>query len=269
MNFIDAIMLGLLQGATEFLPISSSGHLALAEYFFNVDGGGLTFDIALHLGTLAAILLYFRHDFLMMVRALFAGKTAAADMDFHRRLAWYICFGTVPAVVAGLLLGHFSEDYLRGPLTVAGALAVIGVGLLVSEKMGKKNRDFSSLTLRDALLIGLLQAIAIIPGVSRSGITMIGGLFLGMKRMAAARFSFLLSAPVILGAGVYKLPALFKIGADTGQLHIFIVGFLAAAISGYLFVAFLLRFVQTHTLAVFAWYRFLLAALALAVIMLR
>ena len=263
MSIFYAILLGLLQGATEFLPISSSAHLALAELYLGVDQAGLTFDVALHLGTLAGVLIYFRNDFIKMGMAFLAPDKLGGEAGLHRRLVGYIILGTVPAVIAGLLLEGAAESIFRSPAMIAATLAGAGLLLWVADRTGKLQRKLDSLRLADALIIGLFQALAIMPGVSRSGITMTAGLFRGLNRMAAARFSFLLSAPVIMGAGVYKLPQIVQQGSAPGQFGFYLAGFVAAAVSGYLVIAFLLRFVQTHSFVVFVYYRFLLAALVL------
>jgi len=269
MNILYAIFLGVLQGATEFLPISSSGHLALAEYFLGLKEAGLAFDVALHLGTLLAIVVYFRQDFLMMAAAFLPGDKSSVNDEERirlRRLAFFIVLATIPGVIAGLVLGDASETTLRQPVYVATALGGLGLLLLWAEKRGSHVRDFRSITLSDSLLIGLSQALAIVPGVSRSGITMTTGLFRGLNRQTAARFSFLLSAPIIFGAGVYKFPEMINQGLAVEQAAFYLTGFIASALSGYMFIAFLLRFVRTRTFEVFAYYRFCLAAIVYAVL---
>jgi len=261
MNLFYSVFLGLLQGATEFLPVSSSAHLVLAEAFVGLEQTGLPYDVALHLGTLAAILIYFRHDFLLMTKSLFQSGEPAEDLPFHRKMVFYLGIGTVPAVIAALLFGQAAETALRSPLSVAAMLSGFGLLLLLADKFGRRTRQLKGLILTDCLLIGLAQALAIMPGVSRSGVTITAALLLGLRRMDAARFSFLLSAPVILGAGVYNLPEIISQGLAADQLAFYLSGFLASMISGYLFISFLLRFVQVRSLAVFAYYRFLLAAL--------
>jgi undecaprenyl-diphosphatase len=263
MNILYAIFLGLLQGATEFLPISSSAHLALAEFYLGVEQAGLTFDVALHLGTLAGVIIYFRKDFAKMVMAYLAPDRLGEEAGHHRRLVGYILLATVPAVIAGLLLEDAAESIFRAPVMISATLAGAGLLLWVADRTGKLQRGFDSIRIVDVLVIGLFQALAIMPGISRSGITMTAGLFRGLNRMAAARYSFLLSAPVIFGAGVYKLPQILQQGSMPGQFGFYFAGFLAAAVSGYLVIAFLLRFVQTHSFDVFVYYRFLLAALVL------
>ena len=263
MNFFYAIFLGLLQGATEFLPISSSGHLALVEFFLGIEEGGLAFDVALHLGTLLSVIIYFRRDFTMMFTALVKPEMLGEEARSQRLLALYICLGTIPAVMAGYLLKDAAETVFRAPVLIAGTLAGAGLLLLLADKLGKHQRSMKNIRLVDVAVIGLAQAFALMPGVSRSGITMTAGLMMGMNRMSAARFSFLLSAPIILGAGVYNLPAIIRQGSEPGQQGFYLAGFLAAAVSGYLVIAFLLRFVQSHSFAVFAYYRFVLAGLVL------
>lgn len=261
MNIYEAIFLGILQGATEFLPISSSGHLALAQYFLGAEEAGLAFDVALHLGTLGAILIYFREDFLLIARALCRPFSADSEDKRLQKLAVAIGLATIPGVLAGLFLGDFSETYLRHPATIACFLAGAGILLLWADKAGQKGREFPQLTMTDALIVGLSQSLAIIPGVSRSGITMSAGLGLGFNRPTAVRFSFLLSAPIIFGAGIYKIPEIITQGLLGEQFSLYASGFLASAISGYIFIAFLMRFIKARSFAVFAYYRFALAFL--------
>ncbi len=255
-----AILLGFLQGATEFLPISSSGHLVLAEYFLGLEEVGLSFDVSLHLGTLLAILVYFRRDFLLMARALlFARDLEEEEGVFYRKLAFYIILATIPGVLAGIFLNDLVETTFRQPVLVATTLGAIGLLLLWAERVGKRHRDIGRLGLGDALIIGVAQALAIFPGVSRSGITMTAGLFAGFNRQTAARFSFMLSAPIIFGAGVYHVPEIIKQGGEQGKFGIYFAGFLAATVSGYLFIAWLLKFIRTRTFDIFAYYRLGLA----------
>jgi undecaprenyl-diphosphatase len=260
MNIFYAVLLGLLQGATEFLPISSSGHLVVAEYLLGLEDVGLSFDVALHLGTLMAILVYFRRDFLLMGRALLFIKLSGDDGVFYRKLALYIVVATIPGVLAGMFLGDFSETYLRKPLVVATTLGGIALFLLWAERVGKRLRGIESIGPLDAITIGVAQAMAIVPGVSRSGVTMTAGLFLGLNRQAAARFSFMMSAPIIFGAGVYKVPEIMQQGGQDGQTGFYLAGFLSSMVSGYFFIAWLLRFIRTSTFDIFAYYRLGLAA---------
>lgn len=264
MNLFEAAIFGFIQGATEFLPISSSGHLALAHHFFGTEEAGLAFDVALHIGTLLAIVLYFFDDFWQIGKAVFGIHQEKTEAKRLRRLAFYIVVATIPGVLAGLFLGDLSEHYFRNPLMIAAALAGAGLLLLIADRSGKRSRDFGNLTMLDAMIIGCSQAFAIIPGVSRSGITITSGLFSGLTRQAAVRFSFLLSAPIIGGAGVYKIPEIVDKGLAGDQFSFYLTGFLASAVSGYLFIAFLMRFIKTRSFAIFAHYRFLLAGLVVA-----
>jgi len=261
MNVIYAILLGVLQGATEFLPVSSSGHLVLAEHFLGFSEGGLVFDIALHLGTLAAILVYFRRDFLLMAKAFLPGRGADPEVAFYRRLFFFLCLATVPGALFGVLLEKPAETLFRSPALVATTMGGIGLLLLWAERAGRRNRDIHAISLTDALLIGLSQAVAVVPGVSRSGITMTTGLFRGLNREAAARFSFLMSAPIIFGAGVYSIPKIIKQGTSGGEGTLYLAGFVAAALSGYAVIAWLLKFVRTRSFDIFAYYRLALAGL--------
>lgn len=261
MEFIKPLLLGVLQGATEFLPISSSGHLVLAETFFHVQEAGMTFDVALHMGTLVAILLYFKRDLLEIGASLFHLGSIEQTVRHKQHLALLLIVATIPAALVGKLFGDQIEENFRQPGIVAATLAGVGLILLWAEKIGKRQRQFDQLGLTDAIVIGLAQVCALVPGVSRSGITMTVGLFRHLDRTAAARFSFLMSAPIIAGAGLFNLLKIIKLGGlSPDQGSFFLTGFLASAISGYLFIAFLMRFVQTRSFAIFAYYRLALAA---------
>ena len=269
MNIIEAIIFGTIQGAAEFLPISSSGHLALAHYFLGAQASDLAFDVALHLGTLLAILVYFRDDFWQMGKAVLGLHKQHEETRRLQKMALFIAMATVPGALAGLLLEKAAETYFRHPAMVAAALAGAGLLLLLADRAGKRTRNFEKITLGNALLIGLSQACAIIPGVSRSGSTITCGLALGLTRQAAVRFSFLLSAPIIFGAGVHEIPKIIKNGLLDGQAIIYLSGFLAAAISGYLFISFIMQYIRARSFAIFAYYRFLLAALVLIALFLE
>jgi undecaprenyl-diphosphatase len=269
MNIIEAIIFGTIQGAAEFLPISSSGHLALAHYFLGAQASDLAFDVALHLGTLLAILVYFRDDFWQMGKAVLGLHKQHEETRRLQKMAFFIAMATVPGALAGLLLEKPAETYFRHPAMVAAALAGAGLLLLLADRAGKRTRNFEKITLGNALLIGLSQACAIIPGVSRSGSTITCGLALGLTRQAAVRFSFLLSAPIIFGAGVHEIPEIIKNGLLDGQAMIYLSGFLAAAISGYLFISFIMQYIRARSFAIFAYYRFLLAALVLIALFLE
>ncbi len=269
MNLIEAIILGIIQGATEFLPVSSSGHMALAHYFLGAQESDLAFDVALHLGTLVAILIYFRDDFWQMGKAILGLHKEPTETQRLRKMALFIAIATVPGVLAGLLLGEAAENYFRHPAMVAVALAGAGLLLLLADRTGKHTRNFEAITLTNALLIGLAQACAIIPGVSRSGSTITCGLAMGLTRQAAIRFSFLLSAPIIFGAGMHEIPKITQNGLLDGQGVLYASGFLAAAISGYLFISFIMQYIRARSFAIFAYYRFLLAALVFIALFLQ
>ncbi len=261
MNISEAVFLGVLQGITEFLPVSSSGHLVLAEYFLGLQGTSLAFDVTLHIGTLLAVMAFFFKDWAGMLRSIMPGGHEAKE----RKLLLYLMAGTVPGAVAGFLLEHAVSTYLRSPWVVVATLAGVALLLGLAEKLARLEKSFSSLGLPDAVLIGISQALAIIPGVSRSGITMTCGLFLGFSREAAARFSFLLSAPIIAGAGLYE--ALKLMNTNTHITLNFLWGFLASAVSGYLVIAFLMNYLKNNTFYPFVVYRLFLSAIVAALLL--
>ncbi len=263
MNVLDAVFLGVLQGITEFLPVSSSGHLVLAEYFLHLEEAGLAFDVVLHMGTLVAVIAYFYKDWLSMAASLFnRGKNTEA-----RRLFWLLVVGTVPGAVTGFLLEHAAATYFRSPWVVVCTLSGVAIVLFVADRLARHELDIKALGLTQAILVGLSQALAIVPGVSRSGITMTCGLLLGFKREAAARFSFLLSAPIIAGAGFYEMVKLLRHGLSSLDSSYFF-GFLASAVSGYFVIAFLMNYLKRHTFTPFVIYRLVLAAVVATVLLL-
>jgi undecaprenyl-diphosphatase len=260
MHPLIALFLGVVQGITEFLPISSSAHLALLEHYFNVEGGGLGFDILLHVGTLFALVAYFYQDWLDMARAFISPSRYNRP---ERKMLFFILIATIPGALAGLLFEKQAETIFRAPVRIAILLSVVALLLILGEILARHSRRLDQLTLKDAILIGLSQAFAIMPGVSRSGITMTTGLFLGLTRRSAAHFSFLMSTPIIAGAGLHHVPKWLHEPAATLPLLPSILGFLASAVSSYLTIKFLLRFLQHHTFIPFAAYRLLLAAVIL------
>jgi undecaprenyl-diphosphatase len=255
------MFLGIVQGLTEFLPISSSGHLALLEHYFKAPGAGLSFDILLHLGTLAALVSYFWSDWRNMAKAVLR---PSPYNRLDRRLFICLLAASIPGALAGVLLEHKAETVFREPYRIAILLGGVGLFLIVAERLARHERPLTNLNLGDALLIGLSQALAIMPGVSRSGITMTAALFLGFTRETAARFSFLLSTPIIAGAGLWHLRKWFKAPPENLPLLAAALGFLAALVSSYLTIKYLLRFLRRHTFYPFAFYRLALAALVLA-----
>lgn len=283
---IEAIILGVIQGLTEFMPISSSAHLIIVPWLFgwgDVGGNSLAFDVALHLGTLTAVLWFFHADWLRLLRAAIASlreRTLGADPD--RRLAWLLVVGCVPGAVVGALAESQIELLFHQPdqphrpaamIAMAAVLAGAGAALFLADRLARHRRGLSDLGWRDAIIIGGAQALAVFPGVSRSGATITAGLALGLERPAAARFSFLLSAPIIAGAGLKSLwDVLGAVRAGqmaSGELLLFAAGFVAAALVGYLCIKYLLRYLQEHSTAVFAYYRWVLAALIVVVTLAR
>jgi undecaprenyl-diphosphatase len=264
LEFLEAILLGVVQGLTEFLPVSSSGHLLLGQYFLGLDQErfGLPFDVALHLGTLVAVVSYFWRDLLRMAgafaRSLTPGGRNLADPD--QRLAYLILASTIPAALIGYSLEGFFEEAVRSPWVVVFNLVAVGILFIVAEAVGTRTRPADKLRFGEAVGIGLAQAAALVPGVSRSGATITLGLFLGLRREEAARFSFLMSVPIIAGAGSLQLAEVVSQGMDGSQGLMFAAGFVSSAVVGYLAIRFFLRFVVHHSLRAFAYYRFGLAA---------
>ncbi len=260
---IQAALLGLVQGLTEFLPVSSTAHLILARAFFGFDDEkfGLAFDVACHVGTLVAVLVYFRGEIARMVAAL--PRVFRPERDQWARLIWLLVVGTIPAVVVGALFNKPIEAHLRTVPVAAASLAIVAVGLFWADRAGSKSRDEQSITLVEAFIIGCAQAAALIPGVSRSGATLMAALFLGLRRRDAAQFIFLLSVPAILAAAVHEAPRAIKAaGAMPGEGLLFVIGVVSSALIGYAAVKYFIRYLAAHSLDVFAWYRLALSAAA-------
>src|SRR5215212_11248999 len=257
-----------MQGLTEFLPVSSSGHLLLGQYFLGLseDRFGLPFDVALHLGTLVAVVSFFWRDLLRMagafVRSLLPGGRDLADAD--QRLAYLILASTIPAALIGFFLEGFFENTVRSPWVVVFNLVLVGALFIVGEGVGSKTRRADKLSLVEAVGIGLAQAAALVPGVSRSGATITLGLFLGLRREEAARFSFLMSIPIIAGAGGLQLGEVLGNGMGAHEWLLFLAGFVTSAAVGYVTIRFLLNYLTHHSLRVFAYYRFAVAAVVAA-----
>lgn len=246
---IEAIILGIVQGLTEFLPVSSSGHLILFPWFFGWHGDvdSLAFGVALHAGTLIALIAYFRKDLIQLAMGVSSGGG----------MIWRIFVGCIPAGLIGVLF-HDSIGELRYPLLVAFTLSSVALVMLIVERRFVKGRSFDEITFKDAIIIGVAQSLALIPGVSRSGITITAGLANGINREASARFSFVLSMPLVAGASLLEGYKLTKLGSVDYDL--FFTGMLASAITGYLAIKFLLVFFKTYSLRIFAYYRFVLAS---------
>jgi undecaprenyl-diphosphatase len=257
-----AILLGAIQGLTEFLPVSSSAHLILARAFFGWElqpEFALAFDVALHIGTLAAILTFFRAEIMAMVLA--APRILSPRPDPAAAMARLIAIGTIPVIIVVLLFNDVIEQVLRTPAVAAGALAVGAVLMLVAERVGPQTRTEETLSWRDAILIGCAQSAALIPGMSRSGSTITMGMFLGMRRDAAARFTFLLAIPAMLAAAAKESLALLDMPLPDGSLRLIGVGVLVSALVGYITIKFFLRFLAGNRLDLFAGYRLILATI--------
>lgn len=256
MNPLHAAILGALQGLTEVLPISSSAHLILVPWLFGWPESGLTFDVALHLGTLIALLLYFWRDIIELIYNFFNGLAGKGLHTTANRLPFYLIAGTIPVAIVGKTMEAPIEELFRHkPLVITVLLIVFGLLLAFSDTIGSKRWRMDNITLKVVLIIGLAQCLALLPGVSRSGITITAALLLGFNRESAARFSFLLSLPVVAGAGVLKMLHLFKHGIPAGELQPMLIGIVTATLFGYASIVFLLRFVQHRTLYPFVWYR--------------
>ena len=262
MSLAAAVLLGIVQGLTEFLPVSSSAHLILARAFFGWDVPaefGLAFDVALHIGTLAAILAFFRREIAAMFAALPLVFSPGADPS--ARLIQRIVVGTLPVVVVGLLFNDYVEQVLRTPRVAAWALGLGAVAMYAAERLGPRTRAEDSVTWLDAVLIGCAQACALVPGVSRSGGTISMGMFLGLRRDAAARFTFLLAIPATLAAAGKESLELARTGVSASNAQFMVVGVLVSGIVGYLTIKYFLRFLAGNRLDVFAYYRWALAAI--------
>ena len=265
MRAIEAIVLGVVQGLTEFLPISSTAHLRIVPAFFGWEDPGAAFTAVIQLGTMAAVLLYFRADLLRIARAWLRGlRNPAIRRTLDARLGWYIGLGTIPIVVFGVIFEEEIEGGARNLYVIAAALIVFGLLLLAADRAGPRDRDLSTLDARDGAVIGFAQALALVPGVSRSGATMTAGLALGLDRIAAARYSFLLSVPAVVLSGVFELRDIG--GGGAASVPATALATVLAFAVGYASIAFLLRFLVTHSTAVFVAYRIAIGALVLALV---
>lgn len=269
MSIFQAVILGIVQGLTEFLPISSSAHLVLVPYLLQwklPEAQVFSFDVLVQLGTLLAVIIYFWKDLLGIVTAfiqgIFSGKPFT---DPRARLGWLLILATIPAGILGLLIKKTVEAAFNDPKATAIFLIITAILLVIGEKLGKKERNFDSITWVDALWIGIAQAISIFPGISRSGSTIVGGLVRGLKRPAAARFSFLMSIPVMLAAGFLSILDLRDLPGLTDFLPMILIGFLVAAVVGYIAIRWFISYISSHSLVVFAWYCLALGGLTLIV----
>jgi len=260
MDYLLAIFAGVVQGVTEFLPISSSGHLLLFHEFFGFNlADDLFFDVALHLATLVALLLFFYKYVIDLLKAFFQSLVKwDLKNNVDQRLSWYLLIGTLPAALAGYFFASQIESIFRSSVIVAFMLIAVGLLLYLADQLSKKINDLDKLGLWGSLLIGVAQAVALIPGTSRSGITIIAGLTQKLKRDAAARYSFLLSMPIVFGAGIKKILDLNCQAVDLNQWFIILTGFVAATITGFLTIKYFLKFLSSHSLKIFALYRIIL-----------
>ena len=285
MPIYQAVILAIVQGVAEFIPVSSSGHLIIVRRLLGWNelspAHELSFDVALHFGTLLSVLFYFRRTWFQIVRAAFGGKvvrfsesgansTAELTKDEQkeeRMLLWFLAVATIPGAIAGKLLEHSAEDYFREHIfLIAGALIFVALLMWLGESVGKLEKPLTGISLIDSLIIGIAQAFALIPGVSRSGATITAGLFQGLTREAAVRFSFLLSTPLIAGAALLKAHELHKEGLPPGMQMPVLVGIIVSALVGYAAIAWLIRYLQSNSLRLFIIYRIVagLAVIALA-----
>jgi undecaprenyl-diphosphatase len=265
MDLLQAIVLGIVQGLTEFLPISSSGHLRIVPAFAGWDDPGAAFTAVIQLGTMAAVVLYFRHDLLRIARAWLASlRDPARRSELDARLGWYLILATIPISILGLAFKDQIENGARDLYIIGTTLIVLGLVLLVAERVASRAREIETITRRDAIVIGCAQALALIPGVSRSGATITAGLFLGFDRVAAARFSFLLSIPAVVLSGLFELKGVVD-GSAEGAVGVgpTFVATVLAFVTGYASIAFLLKYLTTHTTGVFVAYRVVLGVAVL------
>ena len=270
MSIWQAILLGLTQGASEYAPISSSGHLILVPWLLDIPivrnaELNKTFDVALHMGTLLGAVIYFRHDLARYLVAWWRSLRTRQLETTDERLAWALVIGTIPALLVGAALEEVIQENLSQPWLIAVMFVAFGVVLWFVDRVMRRDRAFETIGVRTGLYLGIAQSLALQPGVSRSGVTMTAARLIGLDREASARFSFLLSIPVVLGAGLYKSIDLVQDGFQ-GYGTEFFWGFAASAVSGFVVIAFLLRYLKGHSFAIFLWYRLGVAALTFGLI---
>ena len=282
MPLYQAIVLAVIQGLAEFIPVSSSGHLIIVRRLLGWNelspAHELSFDVALHFGTLLSVLFYFRRTWFQIVRAALGGRvvrfseSGSADANLtpaeqkeERLLLWFLAIGTIPGAIAGKLLEHSAEDYFREHIfLIAAALIIVALLMWLGEKVGRLAKPLTGISFADSLIIGCAQAFALIPGVSRSGSTITAGLFRGMTREAAVRFSFLLSTPIIAGAALLKAHELHKEGLPHDMQMPVLVGIIVSALVGYAAIAWLIRYLQSNSLRAFITYRIVAGVVVIA-----
>lgn len=263
MDLLQSIVLGIVQGITEFLPISSTAHLALVPWFFRWNDPGLAFDVALHIGTLFAVIYYFWRDWVVIIRDFIGGIFSGGfEKNPNGKLGIFIIIATIPGALSGFIFEEQASGILRHPLAIAFSVFLFGIFIYLSDKFSRKEKGISDLNVFDCLVVGIAQAFAIIPGVSRSGVSITGCLIRNLRRDEAARFSFLLSAPLIFGAIVLQSKHLDYATVASSP---FIAGVLTSAIFGFLSIKYLLRYLQSNNYNVFVIYRVVLAVFILIV----
>lgn len=262
MTFIQAILLGLIQGLTEFIPVSSTGHLLIAQSLLGIDPGDVTFAflVLVQMGTIVSLVVYFWEDLLVLFKAFFARPFSTQE----NRLGWYIIFATIPALLAGVLLNDAVEALFRYPL-IEASIRLFTAALLMSlaEYFGKRTRSLEKMNWIDSLFVGMMQILAVFPGASRSGTTISAGLFRGFDRPSAARFAFLMSIPVMVAAGLYELLDVLNMSDLSSFLPVLAVGFITAAMVGWLAIKWLLKYLNDHSLYIFAGYCAVMGSLIL------
>lgn len=265
MPIYQALVLGIIQGLTEFLPISSSGHLTLVPWLLGWPEHGLTFDVALHGGTLIALLVYFWRDWWTYITAALGSIAQRSLRPPGAKTAWLILLSTIPGAVIGMVGESWFEDNVRQPVLIATLLMAFGLVLWVADRYGRKERTVEQMSWADGLWVGVSQALALFPGVSRSGTTIATGLWRGLDRQSAARFSFLLATPITAGAVLVKALDIVKDGLPANEQAAFVVGITTAMVVGFAAIRWMLGFVRQQSLMVFVWYR-LIAGLIFLII---
>jgi undecaprenyl-diphosphatase len=271
MPLLQVIVLAIVQGLTEFLPISSTAHLYLTSWLFGWQVEGLDFDIALHIGTLLAVLLYFARDWMQILAQGFGIRTRGdEELTHNHMLLWLLAIGTIPVGLAGLVFNKQAETTWRNPFVIGAMLIAVGILMYFAESFGRRQRDLSSINLPDAVTIGAAQALAVVPGTSRSGITISAGLFRNMTRESAARFSFLLSTPAIGAAAAKSLYEMHKKAGLHGVLNTdFLVGVAVSAITGCLVISWFLHYLRRGGLRPFVYYRIVFGIIVIALAFIR
>ncbi len=269
MHIIQSITLGITQGLSEFLPVSSSGHLILLPWLMKWKGHSLDFDIILHLGTLIALIIYSGQYWISLIKSgIISIKKRSVEGYPERKIFWLVTISTVPSAIIGVLFKHRAETLFRNPLTVGLTMGIFAIIFFIVERLGKKEKKIHEIGYSGAFVIGLLQMLAIVPGISRLGITIISGLALGLKRKEAAEFSFLLSAPVILGAVLLKSGDIFKLLSSDG-ITVILAGLIVSALCGILAIKYLLSYVKHHNFNIFMVYRVVLSLAVVFIYILR